>query len=186
MHQLILGGQRSGKSREAERRALAWLRADPRREATFIATAVAADDDMQQRIASHRQHRPAALATVEAPYLLAAAVAQHGAAHRLLIVDCLTLWLTNWLMPVTEHPGGIAQWSVERARFLAALSTAAGPVVMVSNEIGMGVTPLGRDVRRFVDELGLLHQDVAKQCQDVTLMVAGQAWRQPVRDSDGL
>lgn len=181
MHQLILGGQRSGKSREAERRALVWLQADPRREATLIATALAADGDMRERIAIHRQHRPEAIATAEAPWLLSAAIAQHSAAHRLLIVDCLTLWLTNWLMPLPESAVDRAQWPDERDRFLAVLAAAAGPVVMVSNEIGMGVTPLGRDARRFVDELGLLHQAVAKCCEDLTLMVAGQAWRQSVR-----
>lgn len=181
MHQLILGGQRSGKSREAERRALVWLRTDPRREATLIATALAADDDMRERIAVHRRHRPEALATIEAPWLLSAAIARHSAAHRLLIVDCLTLWLTNWLMPLPESSVDRAQWPDERDHFLAALSAAAGPIVMVSNEIGMGVTPLGRDARRFVDELGLLHQDAAKCCRELTLMVAGQAWHQPVR-----
>ena len=186
VHHLLLGGQRSGKSREAERRALRWLDAAPGREAVLVATAVAADAEMQQRIARHRQQRPFALATLEAPRVLSATIAQHSAAHRLLVVDCLTLWLTNWLMPIAERADGradtAADWSVERDRFLAVLSDAVGPVVMVSNEIGLGVTPIGRETRHFVDQLGLLHQDVAKLCQDVTLMVAGQAWRQPVRD----
>lgn len=184
MRQLILGGQRSGKSREAERRALVWLQADSRHEARLIATALAAENDMRERIATHRQHRPEVIATTEAPWLLSAAVAQHAAAHRLLIVECLTLWLTNWLMPLPGSAVDRAQWPGERDRFLAALAAAAGPIVVVSNEIGMGVTPLGRDARRFVDELGLLHQAVAKCCQELTLMVAGQAWRQPVYRPD--
>ena len=98
-------------------------------------------------------------------------VAAHSAPQRLLVIDCLTLWLSQCLMP---PPGEPAQdLATEQAALLAALSGAPGPVVLVSNEIGQGVMPMQREVRRVVDALGSLHQAVAAICPRVTLMVAG-------------
>jgi adenosylcobinamide kinase/adenosylcobinamide-phosphate guanylyltransferase len=175
-HELILGGAKSGKSRTAELRAKAWLDADPARSATLIATALPADAEMAERIRRHRVDRAArvgALATVEAPLELAAAIRAHAQPSRLLVVDCLTLWLTQCLMP----PGGAALdeagWLLRQASLLQALRESASPVVLVSNEIGLGVMPLGRETRAFLDALGLLHQQVAALCARVTLMVAG-------------
>lgn len=177
MHELILGGQRSGKSRCAEARASAWLGGQAGRSAVLIATAQAADAEMRERIERHRADRAARvpdLATVEVPLELARAVRTQAQPSRLVVVDCLTLWLTNLLMP-SEPSRAFDDAACTRAigDLLEALRTAGGPVVLVSNEIGLGVTPMGADVRRFVDELGRLHQAIAALCSDVTWMVAG-------------
>ncbi|NCT82950.1 MAG: bifunctional adenosylcobinamide kinase/adenosylcobinamide-phosphate guanylyltransferase [Comamonadaceae bacterium] len=180
-HHLIVGGQRSGKSRRAERLALRWQASGGR--VAVIATALAADDEMRARIAHHRAARPAGFETLEAPLHLSAALQQVDAAGTLVLVDCLTLWLTNWLMPM-DGPPDEAGWRAERDALLALLPRLASPVVFVSNEVGWGVSPLGREVRGFIDELGRLNQDVARRCGQLTLMVAGQAWTRPVEDSN--
>ena len=96
-----------------------------------------------------------------------------------MLVDCLTLWLTNWLMPMDGQVDAAA-WLAEREALLATLTGLASPVVFVSNEVGWGVVPMSSEVRVFVDELGWLNQAVARQCGQLTLMVAGQAWTRPV------
>jgi len=136
---------------------------------------------MRERIARHQQDRAIRLpgmATVEVPLALAGAIAQHSRADTLLVVDCLTLWLTHLRMPpaaaeAEENPAPARMESDEVAMLLIALQQAPGPVVLVSNEIGLGVVPLGREVRAFVDALGRLNQQVAAVCQRVTLMAAG-------------
>ena len=174
--ELILGGQKSGKSRRAEMLARDWLAAAPGRKAVLIATGQAWDEEMRERIARHqcdRAERVPGMATVEEPLQLADAIEAHSRADTLLVVDCLTLWLTNWLMPADPAavaPAGLAQ---QTARLQQTLRGAPGPIVLVSNEIGLGVIPLGAEVRAFVDALGRLNQDVAQACARVTLMAAG-------------
>jgi adenosylcobinamide kinase/adenosylcobinamide-phosphate guanylyltransferase len=173
--EFILGGQKSGKSRRAEALARAWLAQAPAHRAVLIATGQAHDDEMRARIERHRRERTAhvpGLETVEAPRDVAAAMRRHGGTHTLVVVDCLTLWLTNWLMPAEGGPA-VEPHQVPVASLLEALRQAPGPVVFVGNEIGLGVVPLGRDVRTFVDVLGTLNQRVAEACERVTLMVAG-------------
>lgn len=175
MHELILGGQKSGKSRAAETRATQWL-GMPGREAVLIATALAADAEMRQRIARHRGERMARvpeLATVEEPRDLAATLRAQCAPQRLVIVDCLTLWLTQLAMPPEGQGASQADLVGAIEQLVIALRRAPGPVVLVSNEIGFGVAPSSAEARRFVDALGLLHQSVASTCGRVTLMVAG-------------
>jgi adenosylcobinamide kinase / adenosylcobinamide-phosphate guanylyltransferase len=185
MHELILGGARSGKSRCAEQRAADWL-AVPGHSALLLATALAADAEMAARIARHRADRASrlpALPTLEVPRQLAAAVARHSAPERLLVVDCLTLWLTQLLMPPenqppeNQPPEGLpaADADAEQDALLQALLSACGPVILVSNEIGLGVMPMSAAARGAVDALGRLHQRVAAACERVTLMVAGIA-----------
>jgi adenosylcobinamide kinase/adenosylcobinamide-phosphate guanylyltransferase len=178
-HHLIVGGQRSGKSRHAEALARQWCAAAPGRTVTVVATALAADDEMRARIARHRADRPEGFDTLEAPRHLAQALREADGPDRLLLVDCLTLWLTNWLFPI-DGPADGAAWQAERAALLAVLPTLRARVVLVSNEVGWGVIPMGQDVRRFVDELGSLNQAVALACEQLTLMVAGQAWTRTV------
>ena len=176
-HELILGGQRSGKSRAAELRAAAWLAA-PGSEAVLIATALAGDAEMQARIARHRIDRAArapGLAADEVPRALAQAIARHSAPQRLVLVDCLTLWLTNLLMPISGAALTAEACAAEITALDRALQAAPGPVVLVSNEIGLGLAPMSPEARRFVDELGRLHQLLAQRCGRVTLMVAGIA-----------
>ena len=196
--ELILGGQKSGKSRRAESLAANWLAEPPvngqPRQATFIATAQPWDAEMQQRIARHQADRAVrvpGMATLEEPLALANAIARLSAPHHLLVVDCLTLWLTNLLMPADAGDNGVQGSSRELeesgnqksasspdgiqlfAPFIASLQAAPGPVVLVGNEIGLGVIPMGAQVRHFVDTLGQLNQAVAANSQRVVLMVAG-------------
>lgn len=179
-HELVVGGQRSGKSRHAEGLALRWQAGGGR--VAVIATALAADDEMRERIAHHRAQRPAGFETLEAPLALSAMLRQADDAQTLIVVDCLTLWLVNWLMPMSGAADK-AGWEAERTALLELLPRLASPVVLVSNEVGWGVSPLGREVRHYVDELGRLNQDVARRCGRLTLMVAGQAWTRPVEDT---
>jgi len=175
MRELILGGQKSGKSRAAESRALAWLQV-PGREAELIATAIAGDAEMTERIERHRQDRQArvpALRTFEVGSDLGAAISSRSTSERLLIVDCLTLWLTQRLMPLAGPPANPAELRALTDGLVDASRTARGPLVFVSNEIGFGVSPLSADVRQFIDALGVLHQALAETCDRVTLMVAG-------------
>ena len=177
--ELILGGQKSGKSRRAEQLASAWLAQSPQHRAVLIATAHAGDDEMRQRIARHQQDRAArvpAMLTIEEPLALAEAITQHGNAHTLVLVDCLTLWLTNWLFPDAEFKKNrplAPESRAQEAMLLIAIKQTAGPVVLVSNEIGLGVIPMGRPTREFVDTLGRLNQGVAVASERVTFMAAG-------------
>jgi adenosylcobinamide kinase/adenosylcobinamide-phosphate guanylyltransferase len=176
--ELILGGQKSGKSRRAELLARQWVDQSKAHRALLIATAQPWDDEMRQRIARHRvdrAERVPGMATVEEPLALAEAIQTHSRADTLVVVDCLTLWLTNRLMPADfESNRPLAHVdSAPVASLLIAIAQAPGPVVLVGNEIGLGVIPMGREVRAFVDALGKLNQDVAAICQRVTLMAAG-------------
>jgi len=179
--QLILGGQKSGKSRRAELLARQWLQADAGHQAVLVATGQAWDAEMSERIARHqrdRAERVPGMQTIEEPRELAQVLARHSSPQRLLVIDCLTLWLTNWLMPVQAEDFEVNQpqsndWQAQLALFLKALDAAAGPVILVGNEIGLGVIPMGREVRAFVDALGSLNQQAAAHCESVTLMCAG-------------
>ncbi|SOD27732.1 bifunctional adenosylcobinamide kinase/adenosylcobinamide-phosphate guanylyltransferase [Variovorax sp. YR752] len=178
-HEFILGGQKSGKSRRAEQRAIDWFAADSRtHRAVLIATAQAYDDEMLERIVRHqadRAERVPGMRTIEEPIELARAVVTQSTPETLVVVDCLTLWLTNLLMPIhSEDARPVTRTPATHiAMLLVALREARGPVVLVGNEIGLGVIPLGRETRAFVDALGRLNQDVAAACDRVTLMAAG-------------
>jgi adenosylcobinamide kinase/adenosylcobinamide-phosphate guanylyltransferase len=176
-HTLLLGGQKSGKSRHAELQARTWLEAAPERQAVLIATAQAHDGEMAARIARHQHDRATRvpqLQTVEEPLALPEAIARLSQPKTLLVVDCLNLWLTNMLMPMQAEDAFAPAQIHERTTALQhALAQAPGPVVLVSNEIGLGVIPLAPAVRQFVDELGLLNQALAHSCAQVLLLVAG-------------
>ena len=182
--ELILGGQKSGKSRRAELLARQWLDADRGHRAVLIATAQAWDDEMRLRIARHqtdRAQRVPGMITLEEPLALAEAIQQHSRPDTLLVVDCLTLWLTNLLMPAEAsinkkfepNQAMVQVKNAFSATLLIAIEGATGPVVLVGNEIGLGVIPMGHQVRAFVDAMGVLNQAVAATCQRVTLMAAG-------------
>lgn len=179
-HHLIVGGQRSGKSRHAERLGRAWLAGAEGRSVAVVATALASDEEMRQRIERHRRERPEGFVTLEAPVHLGQALRCAAAPGRLLIVDCLTLWLAQCLAPHVTADAVRSDWIELKADLLAALAGLDGPVLLISNEIGMGVIPMGPEVRRFVDELGWLHQDVVRHCALITLMVAGQPFTRDV------
>ena len=183
--ELILGGQRSGKSRRAELLARDWLAQAPDRKAVMIATASAWDDEMRERISRHQQDRAErvpGMTTVEEPIELGKAIQTHGTPQTIVVVDCLTLWLTNLLMPhenAENSQNSLSKEAVaqqiraQAATFLIAIKSASGPVILVGNEIGLGVIPMGRETRDFVDALGRLNQEVAAACERVTFMAAG-------------
>ena len=164
MRELILGGARSGKSRLAEQRA-----ADSGLAVTYIATSQALDGEMSSRIRQHRERRPADWALIEEPIELARVLRESANAERCLLVDCLTLWLTNLLMLEDE-----ARLIAEREALLEwPVCQLPGRIILVSNETGLGVVPMGELTRRYVDEAGWLHQAIAERCQRVVFTVAG-------------
>jgi adenosylcobinamide kinase/adenosylcobinamide-phosphate guanylyltransferase len=163
MLQLILGGARSGKSRLAEE-----LAAGSGLDVVYIATSQPVDGELNQRVALHRQRRPEHWGLIEEPLELASVLRENASAGRCLLVDCLTLWLTNLLM--LEDPERLAQ---ECETLLDSVAQLPGEIIFVSNETGLGVVPLGELTRRYVDEAGLLHQALAQRCQRVVLTVAG-------------
>lgn len=160
---LILGGVRSGKSRHAAEIAKATGCA-----VTVIATATAQDLEMTERIELHRAHRPKDWIVVEEPIRLAAALAAAASPSRIVIVDCLTLWLTNLLCGDDS-----AALQRESARLLELLPALPGDCVLVSNEVGFGIIPANALARRFADETGTLHQQLAALCDRVIFMAAG-------------
>jgi adenosylcobinamide kinase/adenosylcobinamide-phosphate guanylyltransferase len=157
---LVLGGARSGKSRYAESLTMGfpppWV---------YVATAEPLDDEMAARIAEHRARRVADWRTIEAPHDLAGAVADAPAGSAVL-VDCLTLWLSNLMLANMDI-------EVESDRLDDALARASGPIVLVSNEVGLGIVPDNALARRFRDAQGFLNQRVAGRADRVVLMVAG-------------
>jgi len=163
VRELILGGVRSGKSRLAEKLAL-----ESGLAVTYVATARVGDEEMRRRVESHRSRRPARWGLVEEPLSLAGALRAHAEAGRCLIVDCLTLWLTQLLCE--PDPDRLER---ERDDLLAALPELPGRIILIGNETGMGVMPLGELTRRYCDEAGLLHQALAGLCDRVILTVAG-------------
>lgn len=163
MLQLILGGARSGKSRLAEQ-----IAKDSGLSVVYIATAQALDDEMQQRIEHHRQQRPEHWQVYEEPIYLADRLLQCDQPNQLILVDCLTLWLTNLLL---AEDTTLQQQQTEK--FLAVLAQLQAQIILVSNETGLGVVPMGEISRRFVDEAGRLHQALGQLAHKVTFCVAG-------------
>lgn len=158
---LVLGGQRSGKSAYAEH----LLESQPG-GLVYLATAEAHDGEMAERIAAHRARRGTRWSTVEAPLELAPALAQAAGPERTVLVDCLTLWLSN-LLGAERDPDG------EAARLVEAIGRLPGPAVFVSNEVGQGIVPDNALARAFVDHAGRLHQAVAAAADRVVLVAAG-------------
>lgn len=163
MRTLILGGARSGKSALAEQ-----LAHESQREVVYIATAQAGDEEMAARIAHHRVRRPATWLSIEEPLHLADVLRKHARQDRCVLVDCLTLWLSNVLGDADTQ-----QFERERSLLLETLPTLSGDVLMVSNEVGLGVVPMGALTRRFVDEAGRLHQSIAAISERVLFVAAG-------------
>jgi len=164
---LILGGARSGKSTYAEK-----IAADSGLPVTYIATAQVYDDEFGARVQHHKTRRPSDWNLVEEPHRLTQTIAQHAAPEQCLIVDCLTLWLAQWICPDCNAPTD-SSWELERETFLALLPKLPGRLILVSNEVGMGIVPLGEISRRFQDEQGRLNQAVATLCKEVVFVAAG-------------
>ena len=166
---LVLGGARSGKSRYAEQLAI-----DSKKEVIYVATAEARDAEMQQRIQHHQASRPSSWETIEAPINLSSILKSEAQKNRCLLVDCLTLWLSNILF----NQQGVLQESVFKSQkkgLLSCINDLKGDVIFVSNEVGHGIVPMDKMSRRFVDEAGHLHQQLAQQADNVILVTAGLA-----------
>jgi adenosylcobinamide kinase/adenosylcobinamide-phosphate guanylyltransferase len=162
---LVLGGARSGKSRHAQRLAEA-----SGRRPLLIATAEAGDPEMAARIARHAADRDPRWHVIEEPLALAATLGREARRDRVVVVDCMTLWLSNLLLRDLE-PGAATQVLV------AAVAELAGPVILVSNEVGGGIVPDNALARAFRDAQGTLNQRLAEACEAVVLMAAGIALR---------
>ncbi len=160
---LILGGARSGKSRTAEQHAT-----ESDLEVVYLATATTQDEEMRQRIAKHQQQRPAHWELIEEPIFLAKTLQQEAQENRCILVDCLTLWLTNLLL---HEDSRILER--EKSALLKTLPNLPGKIILVSNETGLGVVPADPLSRQFCDEAGFLHQQLAQICDRVIWMVAG-------------
>ena len=175
MKELVIGGARSGKSALAERRA-----AESGLRVVYVATAQVQDAEMERRIAHHRARRPADWGLVEAPLQLAAALRAHAARDTCLVVDCLTLWLSNLLFAGEAARQAEAGEAVccpllqgQTQALVELLPTLPGHIILVSNEVGWGIVPMHPVSRLFGDEQGRLNQRVGAACEQVTLVAAG-------------
>lgn len=163
MIELILGGARSGKSAYAEAAAKA-----SGLDLYYIATATVLDDEMQARVIHHQVQRSPGWFTIEEPVKLAKVLQEIDSTRHCILVDCLTLWLTNNLLASDKQC-----WEREKHALLQLLPALKGRIILVSNEVGMGIVPLGEINRKFVDEAGWLHQAIANYADKVTLVTAG-------------
>ncbi len=161
-HTLILGGARSGKTAFGERLA---LRSGAR--PVYLATAQTLDSEMRDRVASHQASRAARFTTIEEPILLSRAILKAGADHDVILVDCLTLWITNLLLGNEDVATAVSELCATLVEFRAA------KVVLVSNEVGLGIVPDNAMARTFRDLAGSAHQRLAEICDDVYFVAAG-------------
>lgn len=161
--ELVLGGARSGKSAYAEAAAKASGLG-----LYYIATATALDEEMKARVIHHQVQRSPGWVTIEEPLRLAMVLQENDSPHHCILVDCLTLWLTNNLLASDKQC-----WEREKHALLQSLPQLVGQIILVSNEVGMGIVPIGEINRKFVDEAGWLHQAIASHADKVTLVTAG-------------
>ncbi|WP_191602274.1 bifunctional adenosylcobinamide kinase/adenosylcobinamide-phosphate guanylyltransferase [Marinomonas algicola] len=167
MKHLVLGGVRSGKSKFAE----SWVCSRSEQSlatVAYVATSQAWDDEMRARISSHQLSRPTDWLLFEAPLSLAAALKKVDDGGHCVIVECITLWLTNLLCLEDEE-----RLAFEKQQLLSRLSDFKGDLVIVSGEVGLGIMPMNALARRFADEIGMFNQQLAQICQQVTLVSAG-------------
>ncbi len=172
MINLVLGGARSGKSRFAESLAARALKKScsnkTDNQVVYIATATAGDQEMRDRIKHHQQSRPKSWTLVEEPFYLSNVLQEYQSPNHILLVECLTLWLSNWLCTYDEE-----SWQKEKKAFIASLLNTPAQVILVSNEVGSGVIPMGNLSREFVDQAGWLNQSLTQLAERAHLIVAG-------------
>lgn len=160
MIHLVIGGARSGKSTFAE------SLATNSNDVVYIATATAGDEEMKKRIQHHQQSRPKDWQLIEETLYLSQVIQRESS--QTLLIDCMTLWLTNWLCSDQNE-----NWAQEKHHFIEQLQNYSSDIIIVSNEVGSGIVPLGELSREFVDQAGWLNQALAKVADQVTLVVAG-------------
>jgi len=161
---LILGGARSGKSSYAEKQAIDIAKSESK-ELLYIATATNNDGEMRIRIKQHAQRRTEDWRLIEEPINLAIPIDKFNSDNYCILIDCLTLWLSNNLLSDS--------FPANKELFLNAFKRSQATILLVSNEVGSGVVPMGELSRQFVDESGWLHQELASICDEVALVVAG-------------
>ena len=173
MKHLVLGGARSGKSQFSERLARQWLKEQPEKEKAssdaqlvYAATATIDDEEMEQRIEHHKARRSEQWLLVEEPVKLANVLREYSPSNYCILVECLTLWLSNCL-----HQNC---WEQQRDEFLQVFNATDATIILVGNEVGLGVVPMGQLSRVFVDESGRLHQSLAPLCDKVSFLVSGR------------
>lgn len=160
---MIVGGARSGKSQLAEK--LAKQTGFP---VTYIATATAEDDEMAERIRQHQKRRPKHWQVIEESICLGSMINQLSGQNQCLLVDCITLWLCN----ILGHEN-TPLWYQEKQSFIDALKQYQGTLILVTNEVGSGVVPMGELSRRFCDEAGWMNQTLARHCDRVIQCIVG-------------
>jgi len=163
MKTLVLGGVKSGKSRFAES-----LASNSHKPVHYLATATADDQEMLERIRHHQAQRPSGWNLIEEPLSVGEQIQALNFTQNCVLLDCLTLWLTNCL--INDDP---SRFPMERAALIKAVSEFQGTLVMVSNESNQGITPMGALSRRYCDEAGLMHQELASLCDLVVVTMAG-------------
>ncbi|EET82039.1 bifunctional adenosylcobinamide kinase/adenosylcobinamide-phosphate guanylyltransferase [Acinetobacter radioresistens] len=163
MLQLILGGARSGKSRLAEKIAL-----ESGLNVIYIATAQPLDEEMQERILHHQESRPREWQVIEEPLYLSEKLQEIDAQNQLILIDCLTLWMSNLLLQDASE-----LLMSQCQKLLTILPNLKSEIILVSNETGLGVVPMGNISRKFIDESGRLHQQIGQIVQKVVFCVAG-------------
>ena len=161
---LVLGGARSGKSGYAEK-----LAKQTQQKVVYIATANIRDEAIEARVSLHQQSRPSEWLTVESPLQLGAVLQTHATEGTTVLVDCLTMWVTNMLCEADAK----ITLSEQQSSLFTAIDTIKSEVIFVSNEVGMGIIPMGELTRDYVDIAGRLHQDIAALADEVVLVVAG-------------
>lgn len=166
---LLIGGARSGKSRSAQ--AIAENLAETNGQTlVYVATGQALDDEMADRIARHRAERGGHWQTIESPIDLPSTIASEASATRVLLIDCLTLWLSNVMLAGRDVDAAVDA-------LVTAIGQTRGPLVVVSNEVGMGIVPDNALARRFRDAAGLMNQRVAGVADTVSFVAAGLSIR---------
>ncbi|MEI6859165.1 MAG: bifunctional adenosylcobinamide kinase/adenosylcobinamide-phosphate guanylyltransferase [Shewanella sp.] len=161
--ELVIGGARSGKSSYAER-----VVKESGKPVIYIATAEVRDEEMAKRVEVHKAQRPSEWTVIEEPFNLSIELKKNSQIGNFILVDCLTLWLSNCLFGSTEW-----SWTDYKLELLKTLEELPGQVILVTNEVGCGIIPMGEMSRRYVDEAGWLHQAIAARVAKVTLVTAG-------------
>jgi len=167
---LVLGGARSGKSLFAESLVKSLEVCRQGSTVTYIATATAEDDEMSSRISHHQKNRPESWGLIEEPFYLAPLIERLQQPEQIILIDCMTLWVSNWLCDDTKEFNG---WQTQSEAFLKAVSDSKANIVIVTNEVGSGIVPMGNLSRQFVDQAGWLNQKLTDTVGDVSLVIAG-------------
>ena len=170
MIHLVIGGARSGKSRFAESLVESLQINRQASKVSYVATATADDNEMAFRISHHQKNRPDSWGLIEERFYLASLIARLNQSNQIILIDCMTLWISNWLC---DDGRGPAAWRTQSEEFLKTLSDSQAKIIIVSNEVGSGIVPMGSLSREFVDQAGWLNQKLTETVSDVTLVVSG-------------